>query len=137
MSKPTIITDFPGQRVEEFRKVNDGMLPSEVPELDRIEQYRIQMAAISSAASGHWKEGEAIHSDYMTIPLRDVARLYQKYAKAQIAMRAAMDELGIPGEGYPANVKNAFDHLHRVYYESLQCLLDEDSYRPEPIKGTH
>lgn len=47
--------------------------------LDDIEQYRLQMAAISTAAIGYWKEGDSIHPDYDTQTLRDVAKLYAKY----------------------------------------------------------
>jgi hypothetical protein len=49
------------------------------PVLMDIEQYRIQMAGISTAALGYWKEGDEIHADYDTLPLRDVAKLYAKY----------------------------------------------------------
>ena len=47
--------------------------------LEDIEQYRLQMAGISTAAIGYWKEGDGIHPDYDTTALRDVARLYAKY----------------------------------------------------------
>lgn len=47
--------------------------------LDNIEQYRQQMAGISTAALGYWKEGDSIHPDYDTPALRDVAKLYAKY----------------------------------------------------------
>ena len=47
--------------------------------LEDIEQYRMQMAGISTAAIGYWKEGDSIHPDYDTVALRDVARLYAKY----------------------------------------------------------
>lgn len=50
-----------------------------VPKLESIEQYRMQMAAIGTASFGYWKEGDTIHPDYDTVPLRDVARLYAKY----------------------------------------------------------
>ncbi len=49
------------------------------PVLEDIEQYRLQMAGISTAATGYWKEGDGIHSDYDTLALRDVAKLYAKY----------------------------------------------------------
>jgi len=48
--------------------------------LEDFEQYRMQMAGISTAALGYWKEGESIHPDYDTTALRDVAKLYAKYA---------------------------------------------------------
>jgi len=47
--------------------------------LEDIEQYRMQMAGICTAATGYWKEGDPIHPDYDTPALRDVAKLYAKY----------------------------------------------------------
>lgn len=47
--------------------------------LDDIEQYRLQMAGISTAALGYWKESDGILPDYDTLALRDVAKLYAKY----------------------------------------------------------
>lgn len=49
------------------------------PKLEDIEQYRMQMAGISTAAMGYWKEGDSIHPDYDTPALRDVAKLYAQY----------------------------------------------------------
>jgi hypothetical protein len=49
------------------------------PVLQDIEQYRMQMAGICTAAIGYWKEGDGIHPDYDTLALRDVAKLYAKY----------------------------------------------------------
>lgn len=49
------------------------------PVLEDIEQYRMQMAGIMTAALGYWKEGDPIHEDYMTVAIRDVAKLYAKY----------------------------------------------------------
>ena len=49
---------------------------------DRIcEQIRLQMAVISTASFGYWKEYDSIHPDYDSNTLRDVAKLYQKYDK--------------------------------------------------------
>lgn len=56
--------------------------PAVAVNLESIEQYRLQMAAIGTAALGYWKEGDSIHSDYDTVPLRDVAKLYAKYQSA-------------------------------------------------------
>ena len=53
--------------------------------LENIEQYRMQMAAISTAAIGYWKESDGILPDYDTLALRDVAKLYEKYAKLYTA----------------------------------------------------
>ena len=54
--------------------------PVQEPVLQEIEQYRMQMAGISTAALGYWKEDDGIHPDYDTPALRDVAKLYAKYA---------------------------------------------------------
>jgi hypothetical protein len=54
--------------------------PAVAPVLQDIEQYRMQMAGISTAAIGYWSEGDSIHPDYDTVPLRDVAALYAKYS---------------------------------------------------------
>jgi hypothetical protein len=53
--------------------------PVQEPVLQEIEQYQLQMAGISTAAIGYWKEGDGIHPDYDTPALRDVANLYAKY----------------------------------------------------------
>ena len=53
--------------------------PEQEPVLQDIEQYRLQMAGISTAAIGYWKETDSIHRDYDTLALRDVAKLYAKY----------------------------------------------------------
>lgn len=57
------------------------------PVLQEIEQYRLQMAGISTAAIGYWKESDGIHPDYDTIALRDVAKLYAKYDELYRAQR--------------------------------------------------
>jgi hypothetical protein len=53
--------------------------PVQEPVLQDIEQYRLQMAGISTAAIGYWKESDSVHPDYDTLALRDVAKLYAKY----------------------------------------------------------
>lgn len=59
----------------------DAFVAEKVKEvqLQDIEQYRLQMAGISTAAIGYWKEGDSIHPDYDTPALRDVAKLYASY----------------------------------------------------------
>lgn len=61
------------------RPVFAAPLAQQPQKLEDIEQYRMQMAAISTAAIGYWKEGVYIHPDYDTVALRDVAKLYAKY----------------------------------------------------------
>lgn len=80
-------------------------------DLNENEQYQMQMAGISTAAIGYWKPGDGIHEDYDTLALRDVARLYAKYDKLHKAIHAALNELGVPGDGYPAPVANAVEIL--------------------------
>ncbi len=59
--------------------INEGNKAQQVAVLTDIEQYRMQMAGICTAALGYWSEGDDIHPDYDTPALRDVARLYVKY----------------------------------------------------------
>jgi len=64
--------------------------PAQEPiKLDEVEQYRIQMAGISTAAIGYWREGDPIHPDYDTLALRDVAKLYAKYSELYDALDPA------------------------------------------------
>ncbi|QMV33108.1 hypothetical protein KMC49_gp40 [Ralstonia phage Firinga] len=43
------------------------------------ERRLMQLAAISTAAFGYWKDGDNIHPDYDSTALRDTAKLYAKY----------------------------------------------------------
>jgi hypothetical protein len=63
------------ESVEKFA----ALIRADSPELQDIEQYRMQMAGICTAAIGYWKEGDGIHPDYDTLALQDVAKLYAKY----------------------------------------------------------
>jgi hypothetical protein len=62
--------------VREIERMREAL---ENPVLEDIEQYRLQMAGICTAAIGYWKEGDNINPDYNTLALRDVAKLYAKY----------------------------------------------------------
>jgi hypothetical protein len=66
--------------------------PVQEPVLQEIEQYRLQMAGISTAAIGYWKEGDGIHPDYDTPALRDVAKLYAKYDALYTAAQPTTEE---------------------------------------------
>jgi hypothetical protein len=66
--------------------------PEQGPVLQDIEQYRLQMAAICTAAIGYWKEGDGIHPDYDTLALRDVAKLYAKYDELYKAQRKPLTD---------------------------------------------
>ena len=56
------------------------------------EIIRLQMAGISTAAIGYWKEGEGIHPDYDTIALHDVAKLYEKYDRLYQQQNVKMEK---------------------------------------------
>ena len=58
--------------------------------LQDSEQYRMQMAAICTAAIGYWTEYDSIGSDYDTVALRDVAKLYAKYDALYKAQQGAV-----------------------------------------------
>ena len=64
------------------------------PVLQEIEQYRLQMAGICTAAIGYWKEGDGIHPDYDTVALRDVAKLYAKYDELYREQPAQQEPVG-------------------------------------------
>jgi hypothetical protein len=64
------------------------------PVLQDIEQYRLQIAGISVAALGYWKEGDSIHPDYDIPALHDVAKLYAKY-DALYKAKAAREWVGL------------------------------------------
>lgn len=68
--------------------------------LDEIEQYWQQMAGISTAALGYWKEGDEIHPDYDTPALRQVAKLYADYVKAR-QEPPPFERPGLPGDPAP------------------------------------
>ena len=90
-----------------------------VPVLHDIEQYRMQMAGISTAAIGYWKEGESIHPDYDTLALRDVAKLYAKYEelyKATHPVPAAPDE----------SHSNTFNGIWNTAIDSVIAEIDPD-----------
>ena len=70
------------------KEIYKSWTPKDEVKLEDIEQYRLQMAGISTAAFGYWKEGDGIHPDYDTIALRDVARLYAKYDELYKALNA-------------------------------------------------
>jgi hypothetical protein len=63
--------------------------PVQEPVLQEIEQYRMQMAGISAAALGYWKDNDGINPDYDTLALRDVAKLYAKYDALYTAAQPA------------------------------------------------
>lgn len=76
------------------RAVHAAPAAEEAPgqDLTEIEQYRMQMAGICTAALGYWKEGDGIHPDYDTPALREVARLYAKYAELYAKQQPAKHE---------------------------------------------
>ena len=77
------------------RPVFAAPLAQQPQKLEDIEQYRMQMAAISTAAIGYWKEGVSIHPDYDTVALRDVAKLYAKYDELYKAQQPPHDHVAV------------------------------------------
>lgn len=68
-----------------------------VPALEENEQYRMQMATISTAALGYWQAGDPILPEFDTPALRDVATLYGKYSalhKSDELMAGVVEQLG-------------------------------------------
>ena len=64
---------------EAIAAIKEALAQEQEPVLQDIEQYRMQIAGICTAAIGYWKEGDSIYPDYDTLALRDVAKLYAKY----------------------------------------------------------
>ena len=103
------------------------------PDLNDNEQYRMQMAGISTAAIGYWKEGDEIHPDYDTVALRDVAKLYAKYAELHAAAQAqpvASDDDPTTKEQYRRMFTAACEDLGLIN-EALG--LDPDDGGADPI----
>lgn len=78
---------------EELRqlRIENKLLREEKKQaLQDIEQYRMQMAAICTAAIGYWTEYDSISPDYDTVALRDVAKLYAKYDALYKAQQGAV-----------------------------------------------
>ena len=85
---------------EELRqlRIQNKLLREEKEQaLQDSEQYRMQMAAICTAATGYWKEGDNIHPEYNTLALRDVAKLYAKYDNLYKAQQGAVTHDVIAG----------------------------------------
>lgn len=113
-----------------YERVN-VILEGTVPKLEDVEQYRLQMAGISTAALGYWKEGDGINPEYDTVPLRDVARLYAKYEALHKAQPsgAARDVIAerrrqVEQEGY--------DHKHDDAYPGGQIAAYAAFYAMPP-----
>jgi hypothetical protein len=90
--------------------------------LEGSEQYRVQMAGISSAALGYWKEGDSIAPEFDTPALRDVAKLYAKYE----ALRAdAEKDAALTNEQLDAAVSAWFEwaELHEFRARMRAAIL--------------
>lgn len=100
--------------------------PAQQPQkLEDSEQYRMQMAGISTAAIGYWKEGDPIHPDYDTVALRDVAKLYAKYDalyKTQQPQYEAGDMASAHNDGFRAGVASVTQQPQSVDWEKLYRL---------------
>ena len=96
----------------------------------RIEQYRLQMAGISTAAYGYWKEGDEIHPDYDTSALRDVAKLYAKYD----ALYQQMVATSVPKEPADDGLLHDKAHVDTGAVRAAQSVRTEMSYRPGSLR---
>ena len=105
--------------------------------LDDIEQYLLQMAAISTAAIGYWKEGDHIHPDYMTPALHDVAKLYSRYdglytspPDAQAIRQQALEEAAdcVSAMNDSAGDRAAYDNRDMTFLEEerMYALADAE-----------
>lgn len=61
--KPTIITSFPGQAVEDFRQ-RRGTLPGADKNADEAEQARVQLAGCLTIAEGIYPDPAVTNDDY-------------------------------------------------------------------------
>jgi hypothetical protein len=93
--------------------------PVQEPVLQEIEQYRLQMAGISTAAIGYWKEGDGIHPDYDTPALRDVAKLYAKYDALYTAAQPTTEESSAVKPAAPVQEPDHGDELTIAYMSGL------------------
>ena len=103
------------------------------------ERHVMQLAGISTAAYGYWKEGDSIHPDYDTVALRDVAKLYAKYAElyekqsAPPAAPAPAPEPGFVfqvGQQYETQAGKLVTVLGRITLAGAQCLIcSDEKYR--------
>ena len=116
--------------------------PEQEPVLQDIEQYRLQMAGISTAAIGYWKETDSIHRDYDTVALRDVAKLYAKYDalyKAQPEQKplAKVEPCAVCGEGKARlSVLRSCDTCHSEYagQAEMKVALGKPEQEPSVTK---
>lgn len=90
-------------------------------DLQSIEQYRIQMAGISTAALGYRTEAEGIHPDYDTVAIRDVAKLYAKYEALHKAAAAPATPSGWDADQIIAAADAA--NVMIVYVEAILEVL--------------
>lgn len=92
-------------------------------QLDDIEQYRMQMAAISTAALGYWKAGDPIKDEYVTVALKDVAELYKKYDELY---KAAAHTAPAPAQEAEANTDSMRKAL-QFYADGSHFVLSDES----------
>ena len=76
-----------------LQKIKAAPPSTDVKELEWNEQYQMQMAAITTASFGYWKEGDEISPEYDTVALRDVAKLYGRYEAARADMQELVEAL--------------------------------------------
>jgi hypothetical protein len=95
------------------KEIYESWTPKDQAKLEDIEQYRMQMAGISTAAIGYWKEGDSIDPDYDTTALRDVAKLYARYAALYTTPPAAQRQwVGLTDEERLTEAARHFGEMH-------------------------
>lgn len=103
-------------------------------ELEDIEQYRLQMAGISTAAIGYWKESDGILHDYDTLALRDVAKLYAKY-DALFKLRAFVEDELFQIAGFLVGEGDAADLAARRIRAICARIEATRASFPAPVTG--
>lgn len=93
-----------------------------VVQLDQIEQYRLQMAAIGTASFGYWKEGDSIKPEYDTVVLRDVAALHKKYEEKSAVVQQLVKALKLCNQAI--NETTSEMTVGERFTNAGQCLLD-------------
>ena len=101
--------------------------PEQEPVLQDIEQYRMQIAGICTAAIGYWKEGDSIHPDYDTLALRDVAKLYAKYDELYTSppQRQPLTDEEIEEVAERMEATDAADSFWREFARAIEAKLKE------------
>lgn len=106
----------------EFALVTAATAAAVAPNLEDIEQYRLQMAAISTAAIGYWKESDGIQPDHDTPALRDVAKLYVKYDELYKAAAAVPQWIPVTDAVLTSIESGDMGREFWIFIKGLKCI---------------